>query len=302
VARGGEKRLFVVAELVRARDEDAGIELVRSAVPNYILVEFTAGYVKVVLTGEGTDEIFAGYEYLEEFRTEEDLHAELVRTIEGLHDLNLQRADRVTMAHDLEARVPFLELGIVSLGLALPAGWKLAGEDQPEKQLLRLAFEGWLPDDFLWRKRLNSATARAPPTFCRAAWRRASPRRSSSASYTRSSPRCAPARRSPTTASSPRTSARSSPGTPSVVSPQRSRPSASPASFGVGGRASGDQAPRVGDPSGTVVFSSASGATSLTISRKAWRFEEGSSRRQAATRSSEGLGSRRGLKITSYCR
>src|SRR3989337_124992 len=42
---------------------------------------------------------------------------------------------------------------MVSLGLSLPAGWKLAGEDQPEKRLLRMAFEGWLPDDFLWRKK-----------------------------------------------------------------------------------------------------------------------------------------------------
>ncbi len=127
--------------------------LVRSAVPNYILAEFTARYVKVVLTGEGADEIFAGYEYLENFRTEEELHDELVRTIEGLHDLNLQRADRVTMAHGLEARVPFLELDMISLGLSLPAGWKLAGEGQEEKRLLRQAFEGWLPDDFLWRKK-----------------------------------------------------------------------------------------------------------------------------------------------------
>jgi len=127
--------------------------LVRSAVPNYILAEFTARHVKVVLTGEGADEIFAGYEYLRDFRTEEELHAELVRTIEGLHDLNLQRADRVTMAHGLEARVPFLELDMISLGLSLPAGWKLADEDQEEKRLLRQAFEGWLPDDFLWRKK-----------------------------------------------------------------------------------------------------------------------------------------------------
>jgi len=127
--------------------------LVRSAVPNYILAEFTARHVKVVLTGEGADEIFAGYEYLENFRTEEELHDELVRTIEGLHDLNLQRADRVTMAHGLEARVPFLELDMICLGLSLPAGWKIAGEGQEEKRLLRQAFEGWLPQDFLWRKK-----------------------------------------------------------------------------------------------------------------------------------------------------
>ncbi len=144
--------LEVLPEVVRVI-ESFDPSLVRSAVPNYILAEFTSKHVKVVLTGEGADEIFAGYEYLEDFKTEEDLHAELVRTIEGLHDLNLQRADRVTMAHGLEARVPFLELDMISLGLSLPAGWKLAGSDQPEKRLLRQAFDGWLPDDFLWRKK-----------------------------------------------------------------------------------------------------------------------------------------------------
>jgi asparagine synthase (glutamine-hydrolysing) len=144
--------LEMLPEVVRTI-ENFDPSLVRSAVPNYILAEFTARHVKVVLTGEGADEIFAGYEYLEDFRTEEELHAELVRTIEGLHDLNLQRADRVTMAHGLEARVPFLELDMISLGLSLPAGWKLAGEGQEEKRLLRLAFEGWLPYDFLWRKK-----------------------------------------------------------------------------------------------------------------------------------------------------
>ncbi len=147
-----EEALGVLPEVVRTI-ESFDPSLVRSAVPNYILAEFTARHVKVVLTGEGADEIFAGYEYLEDFRTEDELHEELVRTIEGLHDLNLQRADRVTMAHGLEARVPFLELDMISLGLSLPAGWKLAGEGQEEKRLLRQAFEGWLPDDFLWRKK-----------------------------------------------------------------------------------------------------------------------------------------------------
>ncbi len=145
-----EDAMEVLPQVVRTI-ESFDPSLVRSAVPNYILAELAAQHVKVVLTGEGADEIFAGYEYLDEFRTEDDLHTELVRTIEGLHNLNLQRADRVTMAHSLEARVPFLELDMIELGLALPAGWKLAGEGQMEKRMLREAFDGWLPDDFLWR-------------------------------------------------------------------------------------------------------------------------------------------------------
>lgn len=147
-----EDALDALPEVVRVI-EAFDPSLVRSAVPNYILARFAAQHVKVVLTGEGADEIFAGYEYLEGFETEDELHAELVRSIEGLHDLNLQRCDRVTMAHGLEARVPFLELDMIELGLALPAGWKLAGEAQPEKRLLREAFDGWLPEDFLWRKK-----------------------------------------------------------------------------------------------------------------------------------------------------
>jgi asparagine synthase (glutamine-hydrolysing) len=125
--------------------------LVRSAVPNYLLAAMTAEHVKVVLTGEGADEIFAGYEYLREIEDENELHEEIVRMIEGLHNLNLQRCDRVTMAFGLEARVPFLERDVIELGLRLPPGWKLSGEEQPEKRLLRTAFEGWLPDQFLWR-------------------------------------------------------------------------------------------------------------------------------------------------------
>jgi asparagine synthase (glutamine-hydrolysing) len=125
--------------------------LVRSAVPNHMLSEFTAEHVKVVLTGEGADELFAGYEYMREFHDPDELHDELVRTVEGLHNLNLQRCDRVTMAHGLEARVPFLDRVVIDHALRLPAAWKVASRNQPEKRLLRQAFEGWLPHDLLWR-------------------------------------------------------------------------------------------------------------------------------------------------------
>ena len=125
--------------------------LVRSAVPNLMLAEFTSKHVKVVLTGEGADELFAGYEYMAEYDDADELHAELVRSIEGLHNLNLQRCDRVTMAYGLEARVPFLDQATIRQALAIPAEWKLHAPGTPEKRLLREAFEGWLPDELLWR-------------------------------------------------------------------------------------------------------------------------------------------------------
>jgi len=125
--------------------------LVRSAVPNFMLARFTADHVKVVLTGEGADELFAGYEYMRDFADPEKLHAELERTVQALHNLNLQRCDRVTMAHGLEARVPFLDREVIDWALALPPDVKVAGPGEPEKKLLREAFTGWLPDEFLWR-------------------------------------------------------------------------------------------------------------------------------------------------------
>ncbi|MBA3300640.1 MAG: asparagine synthase (glutamine-hydrolyzing) [Thermoleophilaceae bacterium] len=144
-----EEAVGALPEVVRAI-ESFDPSLVRSAVPNYLLAEMTAEHVKVVLTGEGADELFAGYEYLRDLEAE-PLHAELVRTVEGLHNLNLQRCDRVTMAHGLEARVPFLDTQVIAFALGLPAEWKLSGPEKPEKLLLRRAFEGWLPDEFLWR-------------------------------------------------------------------------------------------------------------------------------------------------------
>ncbi|MBV9310227.1 MAG: asparagine synthase B [Solirubrobacterales bacterium] len=125
--------------------------LVRSAVPNNMLAQFTAEHVKVVLTGEGADELFAGYQYMGDYDDPDELHAELVRSVEGLHNLNLQRCDRVTMAHGLEARVPFLDRAVIEHGLSLPAEWKLFGPEVPEKRLLREAFDGWLPEELLWR-------------------------------------------------------------------------------------------------------------------------------------------------------
>jgi asparagine synthase (glutamine-hydrolysing) len=147
-----EEALAAVPHVVRAI-EHFDPSLVRSAVPNYLLAEMTAKHVKVVLTGEGADELFAGYEYLREYTGDGELHEEIVRTVEGLHNLNLQRADRVTMAHGLEARVPFLDRNVIAMAVRLPAEAKLAEAGMPEKRTLREAFKGWLPDELLWREK-----------------------------------------------------------------------------------------------------------------------------------------------------
>ena len=151
------ERVYDAREAVRALPrvvraiEHFDPSLVRSAVPNFLLAEMTAEHVKVVLTGEGADELFAGYEYLRGFDCAEALRAELMRTVHGLHNLNLQRCDRVTMAHGLEARVPFLDRQVIAFAFGLPMAWKQSPPGELEKRLLRRAFDGWLPDEILWR-------------------------------------------------------------------------------------------------------------------------------------------------------
>ncbi len=145
-----EEAIELVPEVIRML-ESFDPMLVHSAVPNYLVATLAGEHVKAVLIGEGADEIFAGYSHYAELDTAEELQAELLETIRGLHNLGLQRVDRVTSANGLQARIPFLDLDVVELGLALPPGWKLKREDRPEKWLLRRAFEDWLPEELVWR-------------------------------------------------------------------------------------------------------------------------------------------------------
>ncbi|MGD8403007.1 MAG: asparagine synthase B [Anaerolineales bacterium] len=129
--------------------------LVRSAIPNYMLAEMASDYVKVLLTGEGADELYAGYSYLQRFEHPGDLQKELVYITEALHNTNLQRGDRMSMAHGLEARVPFLDVDSVSMALSLPSEWKLQDNGRPAKALLRRAFEGHLPNEIVYRPKMK---------------------------------------------------------------------------------------------------------------------------------------------------
>lgn len=136
---------------VAAHLESFDAALFRSAVPTYFVSELARRHVKVVLTGEGADELYAGYQYLKDLPQGEPLHRELLRITRDLHYVNLQRTDRMTMAHSLEGRVPYLDWAHVGFGLTLPTSLKIHGPERTEKWLLRKAFPGLLPEDLLWR-------------------------------------------------------------------------------------------------------------------------------------------------------
>jgi asparagine synthase (glutamine-hydrolysing) len=129
--------------------------LIRSAIPCYFLSRLAAEHVKLVLTGEGADEVFGGYEHLAQLKDAAALHAECVRLLLGLHSMNLQRVDRMTMAHGLEGRVPFLDVEFLDWAMALDPKLKLWAPGGLEKSLLRAGFQGRLPDEILRRKKVE---------------------------------------------------------------------------------------------------------------------------------------------------
>ena len=132
--------------------------LVRCAVPCYFTCKLAADYVTVVLTGEGADELFTGYHYMKHFPMDK-LNMEARRCIGNLHNINLQRADRMGMFFSLELRVPFLDVDLVDLSMKIPPELKIQEHNgaKIEKWILRKAFEGtgYLPDEILWRYKVQ---------------------------------------------------------------------------------------------------------------------------------------------------
>jgi asparagine synthase (glutamine-hydrolysing) len=139
-------------------------ELIRSAIPNWLLAERAAQDVKMVLTGEGSDEIFAGYLYFQDAENPKQLQNELRRIYNMLGNINLHRTDRMTMAHGLEARVPFLDTEFTRLVMSIDPKKKMVDPEAVknnargrEKTLLRELFEepnangDSIPRPVLWR-------------------------------------------------------------------------------------------------------------------------------------------------------
>ncbi len=130
-------------------------DLVRSAIPTWFCARLAAQHVKVILTGEGADELFAGYSYHKEISNNNALHKELQRSVTRLHNINLQRVDRMTMRHAIEARVPFLDTEVIQMAQTIPTQLKLLNKNNKliEKWILRKAFEDLLPQDIVWRNK-----------------------------------------------------------------------------------------------------------------------------------------------------
>lgn len=134
--------------------ETFDVTTIRASTPMYLMARrIKAMGVKMVLSGEGADEIFGGYLYFHKAPNARAFHEETVRKLHDLHLFDCNRANKSMSAFGVEARVPFLDKKFMDVAMRVPASQKMCGGGRIEKHVLREAFTGWIPDAVLWRQK-----------------------------------------------------------------------------------------------------------------------------------------------------
>jgi asparagine synthase (glutamine-hydrolysing) len=148
-----------ILEKVIYHIETYDIISVRSGVPMYLLSKAIADAgIKVILSGEGADEIFGGHLYFRNAPSEEEFQDESIERVQKLFTADLLRADKTTMAHGLEVRFPFLDTDFLDTTIRIKTEEKQPKTyDGIEKYILRKAFDitedPYLPKEVLWRQK-----------------------------------------------------------------------------------------------------------------------------------------------------
>lgn len=134
--------------------ETYDVTTVRASTPMYLLARVIKSMgVKMVLSGEGADEIFGGYLYFHKAPNAEELHKETVRKLSKLHMYDCLRANKSLASWGVEGRVPFLDKEFMDVAMRINPTDKMAGKGKMEKWILRKAFEDYLPESVAWRQK-----------------------------------------------------------------------------------------------------------------------------------------------------
>ncbi|KAL5604729.1 hypothetical protein BROUX41_001920 [Berkeleyomyces rouxiae] len=138
--------------------ETYDVTTIRASTPMYLLSrKIKAMGIKMVLSGEGSDEIFGGYLYFHAAPDANSFHEETVSRVRNLHLADCLRANKSTSAWGLEARVPFLDKEFLETCMNIDPKEKMINKEKIEKHILRKAFDTkenpYLPDDILWRQK-----------------------------------------------------------------------------------------------------------------------------------------------------
>jgi len=127
---------------------------VRASTPMYLMArQIKAMGIKMVLSGEGSDEVFGGYLYFHKAPSAQELHEETVRKLSKLHLYDCLRANKSMAAWGVEARVPFLDKDFLDVAMNLNPEDKMCRDGRIEKHLLRSTFQDYLPEKILWRQK-----------------------------------------------------------------------------------------------------------------------------------------------------
>ncbi|MEG1468392.1 MAG: asparagine synthase B [Hafnia sp.] len=134
--------------------ETYDVTTIRASTPMYLMArKIKAMGIKMVLSGEGADEVFGGYLYFHKAPNAKEFHEETVRKLLALHMYDCARANKAMSAWGVEARVPFLDKKFLDVAMRLNPQDKMCGNGKMEKYILRECFESYLPASVAWRQK-----------------------------------------------------------------------------------------------------------------------------------------------------